>query len=186
MDIPLFYILLFVHVTSFAVGFGAVVVIDTFGLCFLLKLFGVNLKLVTGVANITQRLIWLGFAGLIASGIPMLYLKGQVDSLTLLKLFFVLMLGLNGVFLHVIKKSMEKLGDVEVFPPHVAFRVGLASAISQLGWWGAFFIGFAHRHWNHTIETPYPVEYIIAAVLVSIAAAASIGEWYLRKLVQKQ
>lgn len=185
MDTLLFYILLFVHVTSFAVGFGAVVVIDTFGLCFLLKLFGVNLKLVTGVANVTQRLIWLGFAGLVVSGIPMLYLKGHVDSLTQLKLFFVIMLGLNGVFLHFIKKMMDRLGAIEVFPPHVAFRVGLASSISQLGWWGAFAIGFAHRHISHTIETPYPVGYIIAAVLVGIAAVASIGEWYFSKQVQK-
>lgn len=185
MDIPLFYMLLFVHVTSFAVGFGSVVVIDTFGLCFLLKLFGVDLQLVTRVANVTQRLIWLGFTGLVVSGIPMLYLKGHVDSLTQLKLFFVLMLGLNGVFLHVIKKSMEKLGAVEVFPPHVAFRVGLASTISQLGWWGAFFIGFAHRHWNHTIETPYPVGYIIVAVLVGIAVVASTGEWYFSRQAKK-
>jgi hypothetical protein len=183
MHTPLFYALLFAHVTSFAVGFGSVVVIDTFGLCFLFKLFGVNVKLVTSVANITQRLIWLGFAGLVVSGVPMLYLKGQVDSLTQLKLFFVLMLGLNGVFLHVIKKTMEQLGAVEVFPPHVAFRVGVASAISQLGWWGAFAIGFAHRHISHTIETPYPVGYIVAALLVGIAGVASVGEWYFRRQV---
>lgn len=177
MDTPLFYTLLFVHVLSFAVGFGSVVVIDTFGLCFLLKLFGVNLKLVTSVANITQRLIWLGFTGLVVSGIPMLVIKGHVDGLTQLKLFFVIMLGLNGLFLHHIKKSMERLGGEDAFTPKIAFQVGLASTISQLGWWGAFAIGFAHRHIAHTIHTPFSTVWVMAATLLLIALATTFGKW---------
>lgn len=176
MDTPLFYSLLFVHVLSFAVGFGSVVVVDTFGLCFLLKQLGVDLRLVNKVANITQRLIWLGFAGLIVSGVPMLVLKGSVDGLTQLKLFFVVMLGLNGVFLHYIKKSMERLGTENAFTPKIAFQVGLASAISQLGWWGAFAIGFAHRHIAHTIYISFSTAWVMVVVLLLVASAATFGK----------
>lgn len=182
MDTPLFFALLFVHVVSFAVGFGSVVVIDTFGLCFLLKLFGVDLRQVTSVANITQKLIWLGFAGLVASGIPMLVLKGSVDGLTQLKLFLVLVLAVNGIFLHYIKKSMERLGNPETFTPKIAFQVGLASAISQIGWWGALTIGFAHRHIAHTIHFPISTVWIMAALLLCIAAATLIAKLRFKSL----
>lgn len=173
MDSTLFYVLLFAHLASLATGFGAVVVIDSFGLLWLLK--KVPISLVNKVANVTQALIWIGWGGLVASGIPMLVLKGSVDNLTLIKLFLVLMLGLNGIFLHRLKRSFDRLSDTETVPRPLRFRIGLASAISQTGWWGAMLIGFLHRQVAHTIGWPGNPYWIIGAVVAAIAAAAAAG-----------
>lgn len=178
-----FYLFLFLHLVSFIVAFGSVIVIDSFGFLFLVKKLGVTLKLVNSVANITQRLIWLGFFGLIISGVPMLVMKGSVDELTKLKLFFVVLLGLNGVFLHLIKRSLEKMGEVEELPAHIGFRVGLASFISQLGWWGALIIGFLHRQWKHEINWPHNGLLLGAFIVIILLIVGFVGEAVLaRKL----
>lgn len=168
MDTLPFYVFLFVHLISLVTGFGAVIVIDTFGLCWLLSLFGVDIVLVKRVANITQRLIWLGFVGLIVSGIPMLVLKGHVDALTQVKLFMVLMVGLNGVFLHLIKKQMDSVVKDTDVTPKLMFKISFASFISQFGWWSALTIGFLHRHWKHTIPWPAHSWQIILPALVLV------------------
>ncbi|MDQ3014640.1 MAG: hypothetical protein M3Q73_02160 [bacterium] len=179
---PLFYIALFIHVISFIIGFGAVIVIDTFGSLWLIK--RVKLATVNTVANVTEKLIWLGWSGLVLSGSVLLYHKGFIDNLTWIKLFFVLMLGLNGLFLHSIKKSMERLGTPEELPKIIMFRTALASAISQLGWWGAISIGFYHRHISSFVSWPENPWIIIAGVFTLIAAAAIIGETLLRNKAQ--
>lgn len=177
MNIEYFYVFLFVHIVSLVTGLGAVLVIDTFGLLWLLKKFNVDLSLVRRVANITQRLIWLGYSGMILSGIPMLMIKGHVDNLTKIKLFLVLMVGLNGVFLHFIKKSLDALGDnIQTVPAKIYFRIGLASFISQLGWWGATFIGYYHRHISSIVFWPHNYEIYIALIIFVIGTAWTIGE----------
>lgn len=180
---PLFYIALFIHVISFIIGFGAVIVIDAFGLLWLIK--RVKLATVNTVANVTQILIWLGWTGLVLSGSVLLYHKGFIDNLTWIKLSFVLMLGLNGLFLHSIKKSMERLGSPEELPKIIMFRTALASTISQLGWWGAISIGFYHRHISSFVAWPSNPWIIIAAVFTLIAAVAIIGELLLRPKAQQ-
>ena len=181
METLFFYIFLFIHLVSLITGFGAVIVIDTFGLLWLLKVKGVTLERVNGVAQITQRLIWLGWSGLVFSGIFLITMKGYVDHLTKIKLFFVVMIGLNGVFLHFIKKSMEALGNPNDVPKSIMFRIGLASAISQLGWWGAFTIGFVHRHWRHNIPWPEQWPYVILSIFLLIGVVAIVGERMTRK-----
>jgi len=64
-------IAIFVHIVSFIIGFGAVIVIDSFGLLWLLK--KTKLAFVMNVAGVTQKLIWLGWIGLVASGSAMLF-----------------------------------------------------------------------------------------------------------------
>jgi len=138
MTSTIFYIFLFIHLVSLIVGFGAVVVIDTVGLLWLRK--KVKLAFVTQVAGITQRLIWIGWFGLVISGTVLLGLKGwPLSDLTKLKLFLVAMLGANGIFLHFIKKEFE-LGRVPLG------RMTLATIISQIGWWGAMIIGFLNTN----------------------------------------
>ena len=134
----IFYIFLFIHLVFIIVGFGAVIVIDTIGFLWLRK--KVKLAFVTQVAGITQRLIWIGWFGLVISGTVLLGLKGwPLGDLTKLKLFFVAMLGANGIFLHFIKKKF-KLGRVPMG------RMALATIISQIGWWGAMIIGFLNTN----------------------------------------
>jgi hypothetical protein len=67
MESTVFYFFLFLHLISLIIGFGAVLVIDTFGLLWLFK--KKPLPKVMEVAEVTQRLIWIGWAGMVVSGI---------------------------------------------------------------------------------------------------------------------
>jgi len=75
-----FYIFLFIHLISLIIGFGSVIVIDVFGLLWVLR--KVDLKLVDKVAGITQKLIWIGWGGLVLSGIGLISIKGYIDNLS--------------------------------------------------------------------------------------------------------
>ena len=174
MDTPLFLGALFIHLTSLVVGFGAVLTVDTIGLLWIFK--RVELSFVSRVAGIAQRLIWAGWCGLVLSGLVLITLKGYVDSLTKIKLFFVVLLALNGIFLEYIKRLFEELKDAKHIPARYLFRIGLASGISQLGWWGAMSIGFIHRHWKHNIPWPENPWAWMAAILTLIIAVAITGE----------
>ena len=179
MDTPLFLVFLAVHIISLIVGMGAVFLIDTFGLLWLLG--KMRLSFVVRVAHVTQWLIWLGWTGLVLSGTGLIVLKGYIDSLTMIKLFFVALLGANGIFLHGIKKTMEAFAEQDVLPLFVRFRIGLSSGISQLGWWGAAAIGFLHRHWQHRIDWPEAPELYMIGIIVLILATALMGEILLRR-----
>ena len=174
MESTAFYIFLFIHLVSLVTGFGAVIVIDFFGLLWLFK--KVPLSLVNKVAGATQALIWLGWCGLVFSGLFLITIKGYIDNLTKIKLFFVLMLGVNGLYLHMIKKSMEKISGQDTLPAQLKFRVGLASVISQVGWWGAMIIGFVHRHIAHYIPYPQnPYLYMLFFVVLFVGGGFTIN-----------
>src|SRR3989344_7428195 len=127
MDTLPFYIFLAVHLVSLIVGMGAVVVIDVFGFLWLIK--RAYIGFVMRVAQTTQRLIWIGWAGLVLSGLGLITIKGYIDNLTMIKLYFVALVGANGIFLHTIKKSFEALPDLATVPAWLKFRIGFATAI---------------------------------------------------------
>lgn len=168
-----FYLALFVHLICLIIGFGAVIVIDTAGFLWWTKLKQISLKRVTEIAQITQPLIWCGFIGMLISGSFLLYFKGYIDNLTKIKLSLVVMIGLNGVTLHYIKRKLENIiagvnTEFRLLPIIIA-----ATIISQTGWLGALSIGFLHRHWRgyiHFPENPWIFISIIWAVfsLVSL------------------
>jgi hypothetical protein len=182
MDIQPFYIFLFIHVISFIIGFGSVITVDTFGLLWILK--KVKLSAVNTVANVSEKLIWLGLTGLILSGSGLLWIKSDglsyIDQLTQMKLFFVALLALNGIFLAFIKKSTAHLTDNDEMPLLARFRITLASTISQMGWWSALTIGFLHRQIASNITwPPNPVLWMIVIAL-TIGVVALVGETLLR------
>ncbi len=180
MDSPLFFGALFVHLISLVIGFGSVFVIDTFGILYLAK--KISLLQVVKVARVTQRLIWVGWTGLVASGIPMLLMKGSLDNLTLLKLFFVALLGVNGLLLHATKRGFERaLARGGKVSPRYEFRIGFATVISQIGWWSAVIIGFTHRHISHHI--PWPSSPLLWIGIITLMATATFlyGDTLLRK-----
>lgn len=179
MIISAFAIKIFIHIVSMIVGFGAVIVIDTFGLLWIIK--KVKLSQVNFVANITQKLIWIGWVGLVLSGTALLWEKGFIDNLTWIKLFFVALLGLNGIFLHFIKKSSQHLTDDMEMPALIRFRITLASTISQAGWWGALVIGVLHHEVSSRIDWPTNPFVWIISILLSIGIVALVGEKNLRK-----
>lgn len=176
MDTPLFYLLLFTHLSSLILSFGAVLVIDTFGFLWIIR--RARMPFIIKVADVTQRLIWIGWILLVISGVGLITLKGHLDALTWIKLFLVGLIGLNGIFLHFIKKTYERLHSARHVPAISLFRIGLATAISQFGWWGALLIGFAHRHISHQISWPIsPAPFIVTTLLILICL------WLLGELI---
>ncbi|MBY0376438.1 hypothetical protein K2P96_00480 [Patescibacteria group bacterium] len=179
MNIELYHVLLFIHLASLILGFGAVLVIDTFGFLWIIK--KVKLSFVKQVANVTQPLIWIGWTGLVLTGIPLILLKGSISGLSAIKIFVVLMVGLNGIFLHTIKKSMDKLPDELPIPNIVKFRMTLASFISQAGWWTAIVIGFLNNKLKENAPTVSDPFFYIYLILGSIVLVFVLGEIFIKK-----
>ena len=173
MDTTAFFLVLFVHLASLVLAFGAVLVIDIFGPLWIVR--KKTLHEVFRVAGVTQILIWIGWFGLVATGIPLLVMKGFLDDLIWLKIFFVALAGLNGLFLDRIKKEGQRIPDLEHPPARLIFRIALSSAVSQMSWWGAIIIGFYHRHIEHVVRWPkHPVLWM-AAISAAIAIVYFAG-----------
>ena len=180
MNIELNHIFLFIHLASLILGFGAVLVIDTFGFLWIIK--KVKLSFVKQVANVTQPLIWIGWTGLVLTGIPLIFMKGGVSGLATIKIFAVLMVGLNGIFLHTIKKSMDALPDELPIPSIIKFRMTLASFISQAGWWTAIVIGFLNNKLKINAPTVSDPFFYIYLILGSILLVFILGEMFIKMI----
>jgi hypothetical protein len=131
---------LFAHLAFLTLGFGAVLVADY---SFALWLLG-RVTFAEAVAA-TARLhvpIWLGLAGLTASGT---LLRPDLGSaITLLKLAFVAVLTLNGVQATALSRRMGALAGAP--PPRLLLWGAATSVLSQVCWWGAVVIGFLHAN----------------------------------------
>lgn len=179
MQLDTYHIFLFSHLIFLMIGFGAVIVIDTCGLLWLFK--KIKLSFVGKVAKITQPLIWIGWTGMVLSGIPLLYIKGSISGLTTLKIFFVILLGINGIYLHFIKKRLDKINNNEKIPKLLEFRIGFATLVSQIGWWSSIIIGFLNNKLKvnaPNIEEPFIYIWPIFITFISIFL---IGEIIFRK-----
>ena len=140
---------LFIHLMSLAVGFGAVVMVDVYGI---LWLFGYRtLAEVVTLATVAHTVIALGVAGLLASGIA---LRPDLDSqMARFKMVLVLVLILNGAWAQRLLHGMGRTLPPETRGANIPWagfqRVLTAAMISQSTWWGAIAIGFitnAARH----------------------------------------
>lgn len=140
---------LFIHLMSMAVGFGAVILVDVYGL---LWLFGFrSLSEVVALATVAHTVIGLGVGGLLASGIAL-----QPDLATPLarfKMILVLVLMLNGVAAQRMLRRMRKTLPPDTRGASIPWahfqRVLGAAMISQSTWWGSIAIGFitnVNRH----------------------------------------
>lgn len=131
----------FLHVAALVVGLGAVLAVDWFAVLWLLGRR--RLADVLNTASALQVPIWLGLAGLMATG---LFLHPDPASrLTQIKLGLVLVITLNGLYAHRLGQHLDHYRDQQV-PRGLLIQSGLAATISQLGWWGASFIGFLNSH----------------------------------------
>lgn len=127
----------FLHVAALVAGLGAVLAVDWFAVLWLLgrrRLAGV-----LDTACTLQVPIWLGLAGLVATG---LFLNPDLTStLTRAKLGLVLAVTLNGLYAHRLGQHLGRYRDRPV-PRSLLVQSGAAATASQLGWWGASLIGF--------------------------------------------
>lgn len=172
-DTP-FFIALMIHLFGLILGLGSVVVTDLFGLLWIFN--HVKFPQIVRISAKTEKFIWAGWFILVGAGIPLIIIKGVIDNLMILKLFFVGIIAINGIFLHVIHKQLKKYIYVDGVPKILMFRLILAISISQIGWWSAFVIGFLHRHVQTVINWPdYP--YLVCfIILASFLAIWAIGE----------
>jgi hypothetical protein len=129
-------IALFVHLISLVVGFGSVLAVDWYGL---LSLSGrVTIGDVLLTAERMTPLIWIGLAGLTASGVV---LTPDLSSwLIVVKLSCVLGVGIVGVLALSTSRLMERQMPT---PAQSVVRRGMVLAgASQTFWWTAVIIGF--------------------------------------------
>jgi hypothetical protein len=128
---------LFCHLAALVLGFGAVLTLDWFGLMWALRRS--SLATVMQVAHGVHTPIWLGLAGLTASG--MVLSPNTSAPLTMVKLLAVLAVAINGLYARRVQERMAELGEG---PPPLSLlaRGAAAVMISQAGWWTATAVGF--------------------------------------------
>jgi hypothetical protein len=127
---------LFGHLAALVVGFGAVLAVDWIGLQWLRR----RARLVDVLATASRLTvpIWLGLAGLIATGA--LLSPDPTSPRTLTKLLLVALAGVNGAYAYWLHPRLARAGEA---PPVALLLRGVASTtVSQLCWWGATVIGF--------------------------------------------
>lgn len=140
---------LFVHLMSMAVGFGAVVMIDLYGLQWL---FGRRtLAELVELAHSAHPVIAVGIGGLLGSGVA---LRPDLDTaMARFKMVLVLVVMINGV---VAQRILHRLR--ETLPPETrgasipwaGFQRALTVAlVSQATWWGSIAIGFITNGSRH-------------------------------------
>lgn len=170
MDSPAFYTLLFVHLCGLVLGFGSVLVTDLYGALWLVR--RQPYRQVVAVSGVTEKFVWIGWSLMVAAGIPLLVIKGQVDNLMWIKLFFVALIGVNGLALSRVQQRAGDFGPGDELPSHFVVWSALALFVSQIGWWGAMLIGFLHRHVQSVIQWPPAPWPVLAPVLLLLGLGA--------------
>ena len=178
MESTEFYILLFFHLSFLILGLGSVLVTDLYGLLWMRN--RVRFNQIVKVSGVTEKFIWIGWAGMVAVGIPLIIMKGEVDNLMIIKLVFVAIIGINGYPLHLLQKKMAEFTDQDVVPGVFIFRLMLSITLSQIGWWGAVIIGFLHRHIWSIIEWPDQPWLFVGIFIAAFLAIWAVGETFLK------
>ena len=127
---------LFAHLGSLLVGFGAVLLVDWFGLLWLTRRRSLADVLRTAQGALVPT--WLGFTGLLVSGA---LLGPEGTPLTTVKLLVVLAVGLNGVFAGSLLSKLSRYSDRRL-PTMLLIRASAATTLSQCAWWTAVLIGY--------------------------------------------
>ncbi|HSI75110.1 MAG TPA: hypothetical protein VK957_04430 [Lunatimonas sp.] len=178
METTPFFIFLFLHLGFLVLGFGSVLVTDLYGLLWVRN--RVRFTQIISVSGVTKNFIWAGWIGMVAAGIPLIIIKGEVDNLTVIKLFFVAVIGINGILLHMIHKKVEIYQKGEHVPNLFMFRLIMALTVSQLSWWSALIIGFLHRHVATVIEWPDSPWLVSGLILGGLLFIWGAGELFFK------
>ena len=179
METTPFFIFLFIHLSGLILGFGSVLVTDLYGLLWIRH--RTRFPQVVRVSGVTEKFIWAGWGLMVAAGIPLLILKGVIDNLLIVKLFFVALIGLNGIPLHLLQKKVRGYEEGDDVPTLNLFRLAFALFVSQLAWWSAVLIGFLHRHVQTVIEWPDAPWLMIGLIVAALLAIWASGEVLIRR-----
>jgi hypothetical protein len=140
---------LFGHLAALLCGFGAVLAIDWFGL-----LWATGRRPFTEVvrtATALHTLIWVGLAGLVATGA--LLQPDTTSAQSRVKLALVLVIGVNGLYAHLLQAELRSVrlaafaadrAPWTAAPTSLLARAAATATVSQLCWWTTIVIGFAH------------------------------------------
>lgn len=129
-------VVLFAHMASLVAGLGSVLAIDFLGLQWVLGRR--SLQSVLTISAAASPLVWVGFAGLVATG--SLLSPDLSSEMTRTKLVLVLLVALNGAFAGVMQDRLE---SAAAHPSRRLLAQGaLTALVSQVAWWGATLVGF--------------------------------------------
>lgn len=130
---------LLAHLASLAVGFGAVLLLDLTGVRWMAG--RVTLADVARLASLAHPAIWLGMAGLVASGA--LLHPDPTAPLTLAKLGAVVLACANGGYATTLGRAVEAAARrSDRLPRALLLRGAAASGVSQAAWWTAVVVGW--------------------------------------------
>jgi hypothetical protein len=133
---------LFLLLSGFVVGLGAVTVVDIQGLLGRKSRYWTEAA--TRTHKVTKPLIWLGMSlGLIGGGI--FYRNTGFRGIPLVQLYLAIMLLLNGCFLSfkvspfLLQREKENLSS-EPIPFSWQWKIAISLAVSDIGWWGSLLL----------------------------------------------
>jgi hypothetical protein len=128
---------LFAHFAALILGLGAVMAVDWVALLWVSGRRELD-QLLAMAANVAIP-IWVGYAGLVFSG---LLLEPDLSTpWTRIKLALVLVIGINGVFAAWQHAALQRTGSPRLLV------IGAMSAMASQGcWWGATVVGFLSAH----------------------------------------
>ncbi len=136
---PLF---IFLTITGYIVGLGAVTVIDLHG--FLGRTSSYWTEATTRTHKVTKPMIWMGTLLAFTGGLLFYYSEYLVGLLKLHSFIFIILV-LNGLFLSFIVSPFllkrEKEGKAsEILPPSWQRKIIASFIISFVGWWGSLLL----------------------------------------------
>ena len=133
------FIGLFIFMSGFIIGLGAVTVIDIHG--FLGRRSSYWTEATIRTHKVTKPLIWLGILLAIIGGV-ILYRDDVNSFIPKIHFIIAIILILNGLFLsfkvspYLLKKEKEGLSK-ELLPKSLQNKIILSLIISYIGWWGS-------------------------------------------------
>jgi len=139
---------LFVHLVAFALGFGAVLLVDIIGALWVAR--RVKKSQLLWVSSIAQKVIWVSVVLLVISG--GFLLPETLSPRTKVKLAAVVFLIANGFVLDRLHKltKQAQADDFWAMPRSLQLMNVAAISLSQLLWWTAVIIGFLNSS-SHTV-----------------------------------
>lgn len=133
---------LFVFISGFVIGLGAVTVIDIHG--FLGRRSSYWTEATTRTHKVTKPMIWAGIILAIIGGL-MLYRHESLSGIPLIHLCIAFVLILNGCFLSFrvspYMLEREKRGKSgELLPKAWQQKIAVSLVVSDIGWWGGLLL----------------------------------------------